>query len=191
MKKEIKASSIVSATLLSIEEYKEFKKLISPVEGTWWLRSPGIDAMTAACVFGESGDVYDYGAVYYKLAVRPALQISNPESLKPGDKFNFGENSFTYLGEGLALCDNIVGNCAFREDWEASDTNDYEASDVKKYVDDWLGKELQRNGKELQRNYLEQQPQNFPDTFSEEGRNTYFDIYAEELGYAEEDEPDR
>ena len=29
--------------------------------GAWWLRSPGYDAKDAACVFGEIGDVDDYG----------------------------------------------------------------------------------------------------------------------------------
>lgn len=143
MHKTIDMNSIISATLLSSEEYAKYWNKIPHVAKSWWLRSPGRDEETAACVFGELGSFIDDGSfVIREFGVRPALQISNQESLKPGDKFNFGENSFTYLGEGLALCDNIVGNCVFRKDWIAPDANVYEESDVKRYVENWLEKQL-------------------------------------------------
>lgn len=130
----------VSAALLSIDEYEKHKEKIPQIKENWWLRSPGNLDDLAACVRGANGDVYDNGThVTHEFGVRPALRISNPE-FETGHKFTFGEQTFTYLGEGLALCDDIVGKCAFREDWEASDANDYEASDVKKYVEDWFEK---------------------------------------------------
>ena len=140
MNKTIDLSSIESATLLSCEEARKYEEMIPPVEEAWWLRSPGISDRYAACVYSGS---LSHNPVRYQLGVRPALRISNPESLNPSEKFKFGEQTFTYLGEGLALCDDIVGNCAFREDWEASDTNDYEASDVKAYVENWFEKTKQ------------------------------------------------
>jgi len=38
----------------------------------------------------------------------------------------------------LALCEDIIANCAFREDLFVNNSNDYRQSDVKKYVDDWF-----------------------------------------------------
>ncbi len=141
MIKEINLDNIESITLLSIEEYKKYRDKISPVEGKWWLRSPGDDDILAACVNGESGDVIANGRdVLLEFGVRPALQISNPESLKPGEEFIVGENSFTYLGEGLALCNNCIGKCAFRDDLTAPDANVYEKSDIKIYVENWFEK---------------------------------------------------
>ena len=110
---------IESATLLSQEEYEKYEKMFSPAEEAWWLHSRGYYALSAA----RANYGYVFADGYYislELAVRPALQISNPESLNPSEKFKFGEHTFTYLGEGLALCDDIVGKCAFREDREAS-----------------------------------------------------------------------
>lgn len=43
-----------------------------------------------------------------------------------------------------ALCDNIIGKCVFREDWKAKEANEYEASDVKKYVDKWFNELKER-----------------------------------------------
>lgn len=77
-----------------------------------------------------------------KFGVRPALGLSNLETLQPGEKLKFSEQTFTYLGEGLALCDDFIGKYAFRENWKASDANIYETSDVKKYVDEWFEKEM-------------------------------------------------
>lgn len=141
MDKMIDVNSIQSATLLSCEEARKYREMIPPVEEIWWLRSAGGDDIIAACVFGEHGDVYDIGNyVDEEFGVRPALRISNPESLNLGEKFKFGGQTFTYLGEGLALCDNIVGNCAFRKYYEAPNANDYGASDIKKYVENWFEK---------------------------------------------------
>ena len=154
MNKTIDLSSIESATLLSCEEVKKYGKMIPPVEENWWLRSPGISVRQATCVNGKDGYVDGAGGYvnFVDDAVRPALQSSNPVSFQTGEKFAFGEHTFTYLGEGLAICNDIVGKCAFRKDWNAPDANVYEASDVKKYVDNWLEKikEKEYTGWELQ-----------------------------------------
>lgn len=149
MKKEIDISSIKGITLLSKEEYNKYSDKIPPIRESWWLRSAGGHVSDAACVFGEYGNALVYGlTVDSEFGVRPALQISNPEFLQPGDNFNFGEQTFTYLGDNLALSDNIVGKCVFREDWTASDANIYEKSDVKKYVEDWFKKEISKTADE-------------------------------------------
>lgn len=149
MRREINLNNIESITLLSKEEYKKYSDKIPTVAKNWWLRSPGGNTFTAACVFcsrSSRSDVFVGGGdVSFALGVRPALQISNPESmnLETGDTFSFGEQTFTYLGEGLALCDDCIGECTFRKDyWKVQDVNDYEKSDVKAYVESWLEKQL-------------------------------------------------
>jgi hypothetical protein len=131
---------IEGATLLTVEEAKELSKNISLAERNWWLRSPGGFDDWAAFVFGDDGHVDDDGYfVYEEFGVRPALRISNLESsdLQVGDKFIFGGQSWTIISDDKALCDDVMGESVFCRDLCAKDANVYEASDVKKFVDDW------------------------------------------------------
>lgn len=75
--------------------------------------------------------------------VRPALKISNLalSNLSIKDKFIFSGKTFTVISKDYALCDESIGNCPFRKDWGAKDANVYEASDVKKFVDEWFDAE--------------------------------------------------
>lgn len=128
-------------TLLSIEEYKKHKRHITPIDCVWWLRSPGCRSWLAAYV-GSSGIVNSNGDDVDRdlIAVRPALQVANPKSasLKIGDKFCLFGYEWTVISKELALCDEVVGKHAFREDWQAEDANDYEQSDVKRFLEEWL-----------------------------------------------------
>ncbi len=136
----MKIPEVIGATLLSIEEARGVDKKILKVSDDWWLRSPGYNDYEAAFVFGEIGNIFDYGSVVVEsFGVRPALELSDFTSsdLKVGDQFEFGDYNFTVISNQYALCDDIVGECAFRKDWEAEDANRYETSDVKKFVDDW------------------------------------------------------
>ena len=143
---------IQSATLLSVEEYEKYRKMIPPVKEDWWLRSQGYYDTSAAFVHGVNGLVLSCGdLVLRRFGVRPALRILNPESLMPGDKFAFGGQTFTYLGEGLAICDDIVKKCAFRKDWGALDANNYEKSDVKAYVENWFEKAKEKETENLKK----------------------------------------
>lgn len=141
---------ITGATLLSVEEAKQLDEKILKVGDCWWLRSPGLYDVDAACVYGDIGSVYDDGRdVRHSFGVRPALQLSNLEGsgLQIGDKFTFGDRSFTVISEKYALCDENVWRSIFREDWEAweaKDANVYEKSDIKKFVDDWFEKALEK-----------------------------------------------
>ena len=51
------------------------KKIGASTKTSWWLRSQGIDAGSAAFVDGSSGVIYDYGAVSFDGGVRPALKL--------------------------------------------------------------------------------------------------------------------
>ncbi len=132
---------ITGVTLLPIEEAREVDEDMLKADQDWWLGSRGLYDDIAACVYGDDGYVDDYGnIVLFSFGVRPALKISNLEysSLKIGDSITFGDHDFTILSDRYALCNDIIGECVFRQDWKAKDANEYEASDVKKYVDDWF-----------------------------------------------------
>ena len=124
-------------TLLSKEEYEANKDII-PQNNWWWLRSPGPIRYDVACV-DYDGTLF-YSNVYDAHGcVRPALYIWNPQSsdLKRGDKFDLAGYTWTVLSDDLALCDDIVGCTCFRENWPTKDANDFDASDIKKWLHKW------------------------------------------------------
>ena len=141
--------AIASATLLSIEEAKELSPELRKYERWWWLWSPG-DASLGAAGVDYDGSVYDLGYIVYNSrdAVRPALQISNLQSsnLQIGDVFTFGGKPFQIISDNLAFCLSDIGTCAFREDWKVANANDYETSDVKKFVDEWFNEAIKNDG---------------------------------------------
>ncbi len=133
------------ATLLSTKEAETF---LTKEERThrhwWWLRSPG-DALThAAYVYSDGLVNYRGCAAYYADGiVRPALKIDLGSSgFKIGDKFIFGKKLFKIISNDLAFCLEDIGITRFRNDWKAWDANDYEESDVKKFVDKWYEKAI-------------------------------------------------
>lgn len=132
---------ITGATLLSVEEAKQLDENTLKAKDNWRLRSPGFYDYRAAFVYGVNGDVYDSGdGVDQSFGVRPALKINGLESsnLEIGDTITFGDHSFTIISDKYALCDDIIGEYPFRKDWRAKDANNYEASDIKKHIDDWF-----------------------------------------------------
>ena len=133
--------AITSATLLSIEEAEQLPRELRKYDHWWWLRSPGFYSDFAVLV-DLVGSVYDRGNIVRSddIAVRPVLLINNLKSsnLKVGDVFEFGGKQFKIVSDKLAFCLTDIGAYCFREDWQAEDANDYEKSDVKKYVDEWF-----------------------------------------------------
>ena len=129
---------IKGITLLSIEEYERYHDLIPLHASYWWLRSPY--SYDSDC----AGFVDDYGIIDHRyvgdsgVGVSPAL-ICNLKSLnlKPRDIINFTGYIWTVISDKYIQCDDIIGETAFREDWKATDANDYEKSDVKKWLENW------------------------------------------------------
>lgn len=136
---------ITGITLLSAEEYKMFRRYIPQINTFWWLRSPGSDCGFAARVRPD-GSVDDFGGiVFFIYPVRPALLLK-AENLLIGDEFIFGGKKWVYLNNGLAIAKELFDDILpFRENWQAENANDYEASDVKVFLDEWL-KEAEKNG---------------------------------------------
>lgn len=137
-----KQLDIKGATLLSSDEAAS---LLTAAERrywlTWWLRTPGSSSYYA-CNVSCVGGVADYGyTVSYISGVRPALIINRIKSSgwKVGDIFEFDGKEFKILSPTLAwMYKDDIGRCAFRKSFKADDANDYEASDIKKFVDNWF-----------------------------------------------------
>lgn len=131
---------ITGATLLSIEEAEES---LTEEERKhtcyYWLRSPGFNSSYAAHAYFD-GEIDSYGySVNNALAVRPALQITNLESsnLEIGDTFELGDFEFKVISDNLAwMHKQDIGGYVFNNYF--NNGNDYETSDVKKFVDKWF-----------------------------------------------------
>lgn len=131
-------AEITGATLLSIDEFKEYKDNIPLLKESWWLRSPGVCDCEKAEAYEVRYITCVSNVVHSTYVIRPALQVSNLVDVEVGDKIKFDEKFFTVISPEYALCDTIIGRGAFRKDNEAADANDYEASDIKKFVDAWF-----------------------------------------------------
>ena len=81
--------------------------------------------------------------------VRPALEISKSSGYKIGESVDFGGHSFTIISDTYALCDDMIGECAFRKDFKAKNSNEYEASDIKRYVEAWFEKVKEQSREEI------------------------------------------
>lgn len=132
---------IEDVTILSAEEYEMAKDVIPPIHMWWWLRSPGsIQGYAAYVSYGGSlslSSVHLGGG-----CVRPALRIKNLKSsnLLLGERFSLARKTWTVVLDDMAICNDTVGKTCFRENWKADDANDYSASDLKKWVDEWAKK---------------------------------------------------
>lgn len=138
-----KQLDIKGATLLSLDEAAS---LLTAEErcycSTWWLRTPGFISNYACYVFSNgSVNYYGFNVFNFYIGVRPALIINRIESSgwKVGDIFEFGGKEFKILSPKLAwMYKDDIGRCAFRKSFKADDANNYEVSDVKKFVDNWF-----------------------------------------------------
>ena len=131
-------------TLLSLEEYKEFKDRI-PIRGFWWwLRSAGGKDIKRADGVNQLGYSDSCIVKFPHGGVSPVLRIKNFESsvLKIGDRFKLKNHTWTVISNDYALCDDSIGDCPFRNKCFEPDANDYEKSDVKEFVERWWNDEL-------------------------------------------------
>ncbi len=100
--------------LLTTEQAKELNSDVlkcSQYTGTdfnyWWLNSAGSHDMVAACVYGENGNVEEYGTyVFKKLGVRPAINLNLSSVTFSSDTNTFylsneaqGDNTDTSIAE--------------------------------------------------------------------------------------------
>lgn len=132
---------ILGATLLSIDEAENLlTKEDMCYDCWWWLRSKGYDSFYVSYVdgFGDVHDDADVDDIYG--CVRPVLKIDiTGTDFKIGDVFMFGDKKFKIISENIAwmYCSDI-GVYQFRYDYCSVNANDYEKSDIKKFVDKWF-----------------------------------------------------
>ncbi len=130
---------IQEITLLSEEAFIKAKKFIKPINNCWWLQSPGASSEVVACVSYNFNCIFGCIVNNSNVFVRPALRIGNlkTSNLRIGSSFRMGSYVWTVISDELALCDEAVGKSAYREDWQAKDANEYEVSNVKKWLEKW------------------------------------------------------
>lgn len=140
---------ITGATLLTAEEAEKLPERLRKHIYGWWLQSCGCRSDYAACVYPDGVVSHDGDYVCFYYDVRPVLIISNLESsgLKIGDTFNFGDKQFEIISNNKAFCLTHIGTDVFKQDLNVLNANDYEKSDVKKFVDNWFKNSKQENEK--------------------------------------------
>ncbi len=148
--------TITEATLLSADEARAARDNIPPVNEYWWLRStreneywwlhsPKDMWPFVACVLPGDGVMIDSMTVRNtQLGVRPALKFDSKRSNLPIEAVVFYKNrTWTHIAEGILLCDSIICKQPFRKDGEAEDSNIYESSDIKKYIEEEFGRDTE------------------------------------------------
>jgi hypothetical protein len=145
-----KQFEITDVTLLSKEEYTEFKdNILLNSNGVWWLRSSGNYQRNAADV-NFDGSLRNDDVSDMDCCVRPALICDlGSSNLGVGNKISLAGYNWTvistsvnvtddpYNGKAIILCDDFVGQTAFRLDRDAANANVYDASDVKVWLANW------------------------------------------------------
>lgn len=161
-----------SLELLSIEEAEKLPESVRKYTSVYWLRSPSrrpfYASHYAACVSSESW-ILDFGVQVHRkpLAVRPVLKISNP---KPSDlelykKYYVNNDKFMgiYIGDNKFLYTGKVIKQRFNKEPDNYDeeSNNYETSEIKQFVDKWL-KKLQNKSKKMKESLNESVNANEP-----------------------------
>ena len=116
--KEKKNIMFDDVTILSINEYSDYKNDIPVCNDSWWLRGPAEICGKVSYVNGKS---VDWGLEKLrkegqsKRGIRPALKIAEHErsGLSIGDRFVLDNRLWTVISPEYALCDVIIGKCVF------------------------------------------------------------------------------
>ena len=141
-KTQVQELIVNSITLLPAKVFEECGKRIPLLETYWWLRDAGETSRESRAMgVYYDGTLDQYGTIVKSTiyAVRPALEVNQTGGdWGVGDKFRLFGYDWTIISDRYALCDSSIGTCCFREDDQAEDADQYEASDVKKFVEKWL-----------------------------------------------------
>ena len=132
---------IKDIALLSIEEYEKCKDIIPKIKEYWWLRTPSYNSTGHVGYIDPNGNMNYKGgfSVFDQIGVRPIL-ITNKNFSKNnlGNKIYFINYKWTIINSNILLWDDIIAQTYFHSDWLANDANDYETSDIKKWLENWL-----------------------------------------------------
>lgn len=124
----------VELFLLSVEEYEKYKDVIPVIGSWWWLRSPGYFSNGAAGVDSDgSVDAGGYG-VNDARGIRPAFRVQKSEilNLQIGDRKSCYDFPFVKIDDDLLIAEVPIAFDKFDDD-----SNDYEKSYVKRFLEKW------------------------------------------------------
>lgn len=127
---------ITDISLLTLKEAEKLPKSIREYYNYWWLQTPANDSIFAATVHDDGAVVNHSSFVYYnKNAVRPAITISNLKDLgvSVGDTITIQNKKYVVISDDKVLYDDEIVYHRFD-----GSTSDYEKSEIKKVVDEWL-----------------------------------------------------
>ena len=150
MKEKMEATKVIyerfpidvkEITLLTLAKYKAYKERVPrSFDGAWWLRTPAKKPKYAKkphmCVVDYKALV-DTRPIDESCGVRPAM-VFEADRIAVGDSFELFDWGWTVIADGLAICNQVVYNCAFQGVWNEVDADCYETSLVKWYLDRWL-----------------------------------------------------
>ena len=132
---------ITEITLISNEEHLKARDYIPNYKGGWWwFRSPGAKKSLASFAYSDGVPMWFGQSVDNELAVRPALRIRDLKNLKFGDEIQLAGFTWTIIPGNMALSNEKVSSYVFRKNWFEDDANDYEKSDIKRYLNYWAKK---------------------------------------------------
>jgi hypothetical protein len=77
-------------------------------------------------------------------AVRPSLRILNLPNLQIGDIVECLGKKWHYVGDDLILSVVDIGRHCFNRDWKKSNANEFEGSDIQKYLQNWLREQMSK-----------------------------------------------
>lgn len=118
----------------------------------WWLRSPGYNSEFAAVVDASGavdvdGDFVDND----HNAVRPVIRVTDLNDMEETD-----DGYIRYLGTKWVNITDYTGvvcllkkKCLKNPHRFDAESNDYEKSEIKKYLEDWYQRRLEKYGKEV------------------------------------------
>ena len=119
---------IKEITLLSLEQYEEYKNIIPTIPaGRWWLRDSAVPGKVS-CVYKKT--VCNM-SITEKGCVRPALIVIGLNA-SCGDKVQALGHSWTVLDKDLLLCDYHIGIQPFDKTY-----NHWPISALKYWLQDW------------------------------------------------------
>lgn len=143
---QINPNEVEDITLLSVEEAKQLPESILDCGNMWWLRSPGGSPYYAVCV-GGNGSIRKYGLYvdYDGATVRPSLKISNLDSsnFEIGDVVKCFNIPWYYIGNDMILSVIPITSMEYNKDGKKG--NEYEGSDIQKYLQNWLQEQMSKN----------------------------------------------
>ena len=129
--------NIKEVTLLTKEQYEQYKEKIPPIEDWYWLKTPGEYMLDVAFVY-KDGNVYFFDVNHSSGGLRPVFELTEAtENLAAEDIVKFAGYDWTMLTDKIGICNEIIDQIAFNEDWLKENANSYEDSDIKSRLDKW------------------------------------------------------